>query len=71
MRMEFNTYSLIFLQLILLNLCYVNFYFFFGIFGRLVMIIVSKEKMDFLSGTQGGYSTVSDSPLSMGGTQTT
>jgi hypothetical protein len=49
----------------------VNFYFFFGIFGRLVMIIVSKEKMDFLSGTQGGYSTVSDSPLSMGGAQTT
>jgi hypothetical protein len=48
MKMAFKIFFQIFLLIIPMKMLYVKLCFFFGIFGKLVMIITSKEELGLL-----------------------
>jgi hypothetical protein len=52
-----------------MNKLYAKLCLFCGTYGKLIMIILPKEEMEFLSGTQCNYNSPSLTPFNLGGIQ--
>jgi hypothetical protein len=63
MKMEFNIFYLFSSHLTLQNVLFAKTLFLCGIYGKHVMINAPKEKLDFLSGTQGGCGSATNPPI--------
>jgi hypothetical protein len=63
MKMEFNIFYLFSSHLTLQNVLFAKTLFFCGIYGKHAMINAPKEKLDFLSGTQGGCGSSTNPPI--------